>query len=128
AAIALDARTGELKWVHSEYEGRRAAIAPRQLSGRGLSYWTDGNGDERILYVTTGYRLVELNARTGMPIETFGTGGIVDMKIGAVPGVNKQIDLETGELGLHTTPTVVKDVVIVGTQPQTHDNTKGFAR
>ena len=134
AAIALDARTGELKWVHSEYEGHRAAIAPRQLSGRGLSYWTDGNGDERILYVTTGYRLVELNARTGMPIQTFGAGGIVDMKVGAVTGVNKQIDLETGELGLHTTPTVVKDVVIVGssmkegTQPQTHDNTKGFAR
>jgi quinoprotein glucose dehydrogenase len=134
AAIALDARTGELKWVHSLYEGRRAAIAPRQLSGRGLSYWTDGNGDERILYVTTGYRLVELNAKTGTPIETFGTGGIVDMKVGAVTGVNKQIDLETGELGLHTTPTVVKDVVIVGssmkegTQPQTHNNTKGFAR
>ena len=134
AAIALDARTGELKWVHSEYEGRRAAIAPRQLSGRGLSYWTDGNGDERILYVTTGYRLVELNAKTGAPIEGFGTNGIVDMKIGAVTGVNKQIDLESGELGLHTTPTVVKDVVIVGssmkegTQPQTHDNTKGFAR
>ena len=134
AAIALDARTGELKWVHSEYEGRRAAIAPRQLSGRGLSYWTDGNGDERILYVTTGYRLVELNAKTGMPIEAFGTNGIVDMKVGAVTGVNKQIDLESGELGLHTTPTVVKDVVIVGssmkegTQPETHDNTKGFAR
>jgi quinoprotein glucose dehydrogenase len=78
--------------------------------------------------------LVELNAKTGMPIETFGTGGIVDMKVGAVTGVNKQIDLESGELGLHTTPTVVNDVVIVGpsmkegTQPQTHDNTKGFAR
>ena len=46
-------------------EGQRAAIAPRQLSGRGLSYWTDGNGDERVLFVTTGYRLVELNAKTG---------------------------------------------------------------
>src|SRR3984893_3452699 len=44
AAIALDAKTGELKWVHSVDEGRRAANAPRQLSGRGLSYWTDGNG------------------------------------------------------------------------------------
>jgi quinoprotein glucose dehydrogenase len=134
AAIALDAKTGELKWVHSINEGHRAAIAPRQLSGRGLSYWTDGNGDERILYVTTGYRLVELNAKTGMPIQTFGTEGIVDMKIGAVTGVNKQIDLETGELGLHTTPTVVKDVVIVGssmkegTQPETHNNTKGLVR
>ena len=34
--------------------------SPRQLSGRGVSYWTDGKGDERILYVTTGYRLVAL--------------------------------------------------------------------
>ena len=40
-------------------EGERATRwAPRQLSGRGLSYWTDGRGDERIIYVTTGYRLV----------------------------------------------------------------------
>ena len=30
-----------------------------------MSYWTDGKGDERILYVTTGYRLVALNAKTG---------------------------------------------------------------
>ena len=46
---------------------RAAAAAPRQLSGRGVSYWTDGKGDERILYVTTGYRLVALNAKTGQP-------------------------------------------------------------
>ena len=44
---ALNARTGELKWVYSMNEGiRAAAYAPRQLSGRGVSYWTDGNGDE----------------------------------------------------------------------------------
>src|SRR5579862_4700701 len=75
AAIALDARSGELKWVHSIDEGARAANAPRQLSGRGLSYWTDGKGDERILYITTGFRLVELNAKTGDPIESFGEHG-----------------------------------------------------
>ena len=50
--VALDAKTGELKWVYSMHEGNRAAIAPRQLSGRGVSYWTDGNGDDRIIYVT----------------------------------------------------------------------------
>src|ERR1700733_14888539 len=111
AAIALDARTGELKWGNSEYEGRRAAIAPRQLSGRGLSYWTDGNGDERILYVTTGYRLVELDAHTGRPIDGFGDHGIIDLKVGAYtgvlghPGEYKQINLTYGEIGLHTTPT-----------------------
>ena len=65
SVIALDGETGELIWAHSLREGKRAAVSPRQLSGRGLSYWTDGKGDERILYVTTGYRLVALNAKTG---------------------------------------------------------------
>src|SRR5256885_3544505 len=57
SVVALDGRTGELIWTHSYREGNRAAIAPRQLSGRGVAYWTDGRGDERVLYVTTGYRL-----------------------------------------------------------------------
>src|SRR5207253_6650950 len=64
AVVALDAATGELMWVHGEREGARGAAAPRQLSGRGLAYWTDGS-DERILYVTPGYRLIALNAKTG---------------------------------------------------------------
>ncbi len=62
-------------WTHSLREGRRAAIAPRQLSGRGLSYWTDGKGDDRVIYVTTGYRLVELNAKNGATIPSFGKDG-----------------------------------------------------
>jgi quinoprotein glucose dehydrogenase len=132
--IALSAKTGELKWVYSFDEGARAVASPRQLSGRGVSYWTDGKGDERILYVSTGYRLVELNAKNGQPIESFGSKGMVDMKVGAYRGTGQQIDLETGEIGLHTTPTVVKDVVIVGSamkeggQPETHNNTKGIIR
>ena len=60
AVVKLDARTGELKWMYSMDEGRRADVAPRRLSGRGVSYWTDGNGDERIYLVTIGYRLVAL--------------------------------------------------------------------
>src|SRR6184192_4771165 len=44
--FALRADTGELLWTHSEFEGTRAVNAPRQLSGRGLSYWTDGKGEE----------------------------------------------------------------------------------
>jgi quinoprotein glucose dehydrogenase len=132
SVVALDAKTGELIWSHSIREGTRAALSPRQLSGRGLSYWTDGKGDDRILYVTTGYRLAALNAKTGQAIATFGNNGIVDMKIGAVNGLNTQIDLETGEIGLHATPTVTKDLVIVGssfkegTQVVTHNNTKGM--
>ena len=115
AAVALDAKTGEMLWTYRLDEGERATRwAPRQLSGRGLSYWTDGKGDERIFYVTTGYRLVSLNAKTGQPIQNFGTRGILDLKVGVVIGKDQQIDLEKGEIGLHSTPTVVGDTVIVG--------------
>src|SRR3990167_264997 len=72
SVIALDAATGELLWVHRYPEGPRGAAAPRQLSGRGLAYWTDGKGDNRIIYVTPGYRLIALDAKTGAPIKTFG--------------------------------------------------------
>ena len=134
SVVALDAKTGELIWVHAEREGARAVNAPRQLSGRGLSYWTDGRGDERVLYVTTGFRLVALNARTGARVSGFGSDGVVDMKVGAVVGKGQQIDLETGEIGLHSTPTVARDVVIVGSSfregltVKTHNNTKGLVR
>src|SRR5213596_688709 len=132
--IALDGRTGEVIWVHSMREGKRAAVSPRQLSGRGVSYWTDGRGDERIVYVTTGYRLVELNAKTGAPVASFGKDGVVDLKVGVVKGQGEQIDLETGEIGVHSTPLVVKDVIVVGSAMRegatvsTHNNTKGLAR
>ena len=134
AVVALEAKTGELIWMHSVREGVRAAISPRQLSGRGLAFWSDGKGDDRIIYVTTGYRLMELNARNGQPIQSFGKEGLVDLKVGMVTGTGQQIDLEQGEAGLHSAPTVVNDVVIVGsafkegmTVP-THNNTKGLVR
>jgi quinoprotein glucose dehydrogenase len=134
AVVALDAKTGEMIWMQSVREGLRAAISPRQLSGRGLAFWSDGKGDDRVIYVTTGYRLLELNARNGQVIQTFGKDGVVDLKVGMVTGANKPIDLEKGEAGLHSAPTVVNDTVIVGsafkegmTVP-THDNTKGLVR
>ena len=66
AVVALDAATGEMKWMHSEDEGKRGEEAPRQLSGRGLAYWSDGRS-ARIIYVTPGYRMKALDARTGAP-------------------------------------------------------------
>ena len=134
SVVALDGKTGELMWAHSLREGQRAGVSPRQLSGRGLSYWSDGRGDDRILYVTTGYRLVALNANNGAPIGGFGKDGIVDLKEGVVFGAGQQIDLETGEIGWHATPAIVKDVVIVGSSfregatVSTHNNTKGLVR
>jgi len=134
AVIALDAATGELMWVHRYPEGVRGANAPRQLSGRGLAYWSDGANDQRILYVTPGYRLIALNAKTGQPVPTFGKNGVVDLKVGVIFGSGQQINLEDGEIGLHSTPTVVKDTVLIGSAMKegmtvhTSNNTKGLAR
>ena len=67
-AVAIDAATGELLWMYRLDEGKRAAASPRPLSGRGVAYWTDGRGDERIFFVTIGYQLVALDAKTGDPV------------------------------------------------------------
>ena len=85
AAVALDATTGEMLWMHSINEGKRGEAAPRQLSGRGLSYWSDGK-EERIIYVTPGYQMIALDAKTGQRVTGFGTDGIVDLKTGPRSG------------------------------------------
>jgi quinoprotein glucose dehydrogenase len=127
--VALDAGTGEMLWMHSENEGARGANAPRQLSGRGLAYWTDGR-DARILYVTPGYRLIALDAKTGVPVSSFGKNGVVDLKLDD----DQDMDLITGEVGLHSTPIVAKNVVIVGAahktgaNPKSRRNEKGYVR
>ena len=129
AVIALDAATGEMKWVFSLDEGKRGEAAPRRLSGRGLSYWTDGR-DERIIYVTPGYQMVALNAATGRPVPTFGKAGIVDLKLED----DQLMDPITGEIGLHAAPIIVNDVVVIGAAhlpggaPRSRRNEKGYVR
>jgi quinoprotein glucose dehydrogenase len=129
AVVALDAATGEMLWMHSEQEGARAEAAPRQLSGHGVAYWSDGQA-ERILYVTPGYRLIALDAKTGVPVASFGKSGVVDLKLDD----DQEMDLITGSVGLHSTPIVAKNVVIVGAAhleggiPKSKSNVKGYVR
>jgi len=131
AVIALDAVTGELLWVHGEKEGARGAAAPRQLSGRGPVYWGDGK-DARILYVTPGYQLICLDAKTGQRVASFGNDGAVDLK--ADDDQKIEPDLTTGEIGWQSAPTVVDDEVLVGSAfregftPTSYKNNKGSAR
>ena len=131
AAIALDAATGELLWVHGEHEGERGASAPRQLSGRGLAYWSDGR-QERIFYVTPGYRLIGLDAKTGAPLASFGKNGAVDLKLDDDQTILP--DLTTGEIGIQSAPVVAKETIIIGAAfregmtPKSMRNNKGYVR
>jgi hypothetical protein len=55
AAVALNAATGEMLWMHTEDEGARDENSPRIGAGRGLAYWAGANGvDRRVVYVTPG--------------------------------------------------------------------------
>ena len=129
AAVALDAATGEMLWMHSEHEGPRGESAPRRLSGRGLAYWSDGQ-DARIVYVTPGYQMVALDAKTGIRVPGFGEDGIVDLKL----DFDQEMDLVTGEVGLHAAPVIAGDVVVIGAAhlpgsiPKSRNNQKGYVR
>ena len=128
AVVALDAVTGEILWMHRLDEGERGEAAPRRLSGRGLAYRDDGVSGQ-IFYVTPGYRLIALDAATGRRMQDFGDNGIIDLK----QNIDQDLD-EMADIGLHATPLVVGDSVIVGAAhftggaPETKEKPKGYVR
>ena len=124
--VAIDAASGETLWMWRYDEGRRGQLAPRQ-NHRGVAYWSDGRGDDRILYVTAGYHLIALNATTGQPVPTFGRQGIVDL----YEGLDRPAPRD-GLIGLTSPPLIVKDIAVVGAALQgsapTTENIAGFVR
>ena len=131
AVVAIDPTTGELLWMWRMDEGKRGEIAPRQGSGRGVAYWTDGKGDERIVTITPGYHMVALNAKTGIPVASFGRNGIVDLKTELD---QPTIDLTTADIGINAPPAIGNNVIVVGAAhtpggaPRAKENVKGYVR
>ncbi len=108
AVVAVDAGNGETLWVWRMDERERHQRAPRRNSGRGVAYWADGQ-DERIVVITPGFRIVALNARTGIPVQGFGENGIVDL----FKEYQYTEDL-TGRIG-NTSPAVIaRNTIVVG--------------
>jgi quinoprotein glucose dehydrogenase len=110
--VAIDATTGETLWLYRLDEGERGALAPRRNSGRGVAYWRSTRQGEgsRIFTITPGFRLVALDALTGLPVPAFGKGGIVDLK----DGLPRVADLPQTPPGSSSPPVIVGDVVVAG--------------
>jgi len=129
AVVAVDAGTGEYLWMHRLDEGPRAEEAPRRLSGRGLAYRDDGAAGQ-IIYVTPGYQMIALDAATGQRVARFGNDGIVDL----MQNMDQEIDPLAGEIGLHATPLIAGDTIVIGaahvpgSAPASMRNTKGHVR
>jgi quinoprotein glucose dehydrogenase len=98
-AFALDAATGKELW--------KTQLADNGgTTSRGVTYWTDGQ-EERIFF-GSGRWLYALNAHTGRPIDSFGTNGRIDLKIGVErPGADDYVRSNTPN-------TIYKNLIIVG--------------
>ena len=118
--VAVDAATGETRWVFnpkSYEEGTPSMSGP--WTQRGVAYWTDGEGDERIFWGTGNGRLVCVQAGTGRPCPDFGPdgSGLVDATVG-IPRVDREARdyLNAMLYSINSPPIVVRDRVIHGSQ------------
>ncbi|MEE2636524.1 MAG: PQQ-binding-like beta-propeller repeat protein, partial [Acidobacteriota bacterium] len=106
-AAAIDAATGETKWVFDPGIWDGFAPANTGFNSRGVAYWSDGV-EARIFLPTGDAYLSALDAATGRPIAQFGADGAVD----ATQGLRRPIARE--EYQLMSAPLVVGDVVVIG--------------
>jgi quinoprotein glucose dehydrogenase len=109
SVVAIDAKNGETLWLYRLDEGKRGENAPRKGPGRGLALRRE-RGRDTLFFITPGYQLVALDAKTGRPVPGFGDNGIVDLKRNAMPA----LDPVEAPIGASSPPVVVGDVVIVG--------------
>jgi quinoprotein glucose dehydrogenase len=109
--FALDAATGKEKWTFSPFDERTKDKDGHYTvnSNRGVAYWTDGKGDERLFY-TAGSFLQAIDANTGRRVESFGNRGIIDL--------HDSLGVDVHELSVTATsaPTIYRDLVITGTR------------
>jgi quinoprotein glucose dehydrogenase len=110
--IALDPGTGAQKWRFDP----KVSISQRpgnRYVCRGVAHWTDDQAAEgaacrsRIFMGTNDYRVIALDARTGIPCADFGVGGEITFDIG---GPLRW----PGEFQISSAPVVSRGVVIVG--------------
>jgi quinoprotein glucose dehydrogenase len=78
-------------------------------NSRGVTYWTDGKNDKRLLYVASSY-LHCIDAANGQLIRSFGDSGLVDL--------HNDLGREAGDLFVTaTSPGIIyKDLYILGSR------------
>jgi quinoprotein glucose dehydrogenase len=127
-AVAVDGATGETLWLYRLDEGARGMTVARTVN-RGVAYWSDGNGDDRILLISPGFQLIALHAKTGTPVASFGKNGTIDL----TEGLDRAV-VKPGTIGSSSPAIVVRDTVVVGaalltgTAPVSKENVPGYVR
>ena len=84
--------------------------ATRETTHGRHAEWRPRDRNERLFYVSLGYRLVALNPKTGRPVPDFGQDGVVDLW----EGLDQDKTPQEGDFSLTSPPAVIGDVVVVG--------------
>ncbi|MDX2169265.1 MAG: pyrroloquinoline quinone-dependent dehydrogenase [Deltaproteobacteria bacterium] len=109
--IALEPESGRELWTYDPHIDIDRRFA-NSIINRGVAYWRDANASgpcaARVFLGTLDARLIAIDAATGRPCADFGSGGAVDLLAGLTPMV------DAWEYNLTSPPTVVGDVVVVG--------------
>ncbi|MFN5789059.1 MAG: PQQ-binding-like beta-propeller repeat protein, partial [Bacteroidota bacterium] len=112
--FALRAETGKNIWVFDPTKEWKNGPADRasfhnMINARGLCYWTDNKGEERLFY-TVGSFTIAIDAKTGKPVTSFGEGGAIDL--------HENLGREVSDLiVVNTSPGVIyNDLLILGTR------------
>ncbi len=108
--VALDAETGEELWRLDPEAWREDSV----LFGlhRAVSFWSDGEGNERVVFGTfTGY-VYSLDAHTGQPDAAFGEGGRIDL----TQGLGRPV--ERWSYAHPSPPMICRDVIVTGSTIQ----------
>jgi quinoprotein glucose dehydrogenase len=101
--VALDAATGKELWSRPGYQG---------IARRGINYWKSKAGADRRLLLTSGERLIALDARTGEPIDSFGTKGAVDLREGLARDPATVRRVQSASPGA-----IFDDLILMGSSP-----------
>ena len=78
---ALDAGSGQQKWLFDPEVYKDGKPGNSGFIHRGLTYWTDGKA-ERILHGTNNAYVYSIDPKSGTPDPAFGTNGRVDLTEG----------------------------------------------
>ncbi len=103
--IALNADTGKELW---SYDPK----TPRVSEHRGVSYWPGDAATAPRVVLTTAARLIELDAKTGKPVQDFGDNGEVNLRIGVAD------DFPLARYGITSPPAIYKNIIILGPATQ----------
>jgi quinoprotein glucose dehydrogenase len=98
--VALNAETGKEIWVHENLAG---------ISIRGVNFWQSKDHQDRRLIFQINHYIEEIDARTGKSILTFGSNGLVDLRV----GLGRDPDTVT-RIKTETPGRVFENLVIVG--------------